>query len=442
MMYCRLIVALLIISFLGSCSIKKSINKNVNLNVQSDSLLNTAFVGFKIIDLDTKEVLEESNAANYFIPASNTKLLSMYSAIRTFGDSIPGWFIAEDHHTLYIEPNADPSFMHSDFKEQKLFDLLCNTNKKIVLILPSSANIGRFGAGWSWNSHLYNYAVERSVMPMYANLVRFAKRGNNFYAVPSFFTDSINNVKEEVDHNRFVRVERDEQSNSFVFSNNSNATHLVTGYTRQQNEELPFLLLRDTLVKRNPQADISLWKERPEGLQFKAFYTVPTDDLLGIMMKRSDNFIAEQILLMVGKYNTGEVSDYITIKNLRNTLFADVLDAGRWADGSGLSRNNLISPNEYINLLGQINTEGIRDRVIDILPAGNQGTLSGLYLGYEPNIAAKTGTLADHLGLSGYLKTKKNTNLAFSFLINNHRGNANDYRKKIEEVLIWYIENK
>lgn len=441
-MYCRLIITLFLISILGSCSIKKPVNKNISNNLLQDSLLNTAFVGFKIIDLDTKEVLDDINGTKYFIPASNTKLLSMYSAIRTFGDSIPGWFIAEDNNTLYIEPNADPSFMHSDFKEQKLFDLLCDTKKEIILILPNAANVGRFGAGWSWTSHQQNYSVERSVMPMYANLVHFTKGKNQFYAVPSFFTDSINRVNADVHQSKFLSVQREEQSNSFVFRNGNAGNNLATGYTNQKNEELPFLLLRDTLVKRNPSAIISLLKKRPDGLQFNAFYTVPTDDLLGIMMKRSDNFIAEQVLLMVGKYNTGEVSDFITINNLRSTLLVNVLDGGRWADGSGLSRNNLISPSEYIKLLELMDKDGIKGRVQKILPAGNQGTLEGLYLGYESNIAAKTGTLSDHLALSGYLKTKKNRNLAFSFLINNHRGNANDYRKKIEETLVWYIENK
>lgn len=445
----RLGIALVLATFLVSCSAyKKTVNNvashsdDIGANVAQDSLLNTAFVGFKIINLDTKEVLDDSNGAKYFMPASNTKLLSMYGAMRTFGDSIPGWFVAEDANTLYIEPNADPSFLHNDFKEQKLFDLLINTKKKICVILPESNNLGRFGAGWSWASYRENYAVERSVMPMYANLVRFTKDGDQYKANPSFFTDSIKNVSPAINQEKFTRVSRKESSNSFEFIKNASGNSWVTGYSNLQNEQLPFLLLQDTLLKRNPAASIALIEKRPAELHFKEFYTVPTDDLLGIMMKRSDNFLAEQILLMIGKYKTGVVSDFIAIRDLRNNLLVDVLEGGRWADGSGLSRNNLISPNEYIKLLERINTDGLKDRVVEILPAGNQGTLSGLYLGYEPNIAAKTGTLADHLGLSGYLKTKKNNNLAFSFLINNHRGNANDYRKKIEEILIWYINNK
>lgn len=435
------IVILFCLVIVSSCSIKKR-QQLVKSSIVTDSLLNTAFVGFKLVDLDNNEILVDYNSDKFFVPASNTKLLTMYGALKTFGDSIPGWFIAEDNQHIFIEPNGDPTFLHSDFKEQKLFDKLRTTEKKVILILPQRNNLNRFGTGWPWASYRENYSVERSVMPMYANLVRFVKNVDGFRAEPSFFTDSIRNLQEDVSKEQFTAVSRDEQSNSFTFRKGETANSWTTGYTGQRNNELPYLLLKDTLSKVNPTVEVTLANERPTGVLFKEFYTVPTDELLGIMMKRSDNFLAEQILIMVGKTKAGVVSDYLTIQDLRGSLFDGILEGSRWADGSGLSRSNLISPSEFIELLETMYREGNTDRVWEILPSGNQGTLKGLYTGYERNISAKTGTLSDHLGLSGYLKTNKNRKLAFSFLINNHRGSANDYRKKIEEILVSYIEDK
>src|SRR5690606_31536944 len=114
---------------------------------------------------------------------------------------------------------------------------------------------------------------------------------------------------------------------------------------------------------------------------------------------------------------------------------------GKWVDGSGLSRSNLISPDEFINLLQLIYNSKDFERVKKILPSGNEGTLEGFYKGYESNIDAKTGGLTDHISLTGYLKTKSVKNLAFSFLVNNIRDGRPVFRKKMEEVITRIIDH-
>ena len=404
---------------------------------ESDSLLQDVFVGFKIIDLESKKVIKEVNASKFFIPASNTKLLTMYTALKTFGDSIPGWTIAEDSQTIYIEPNGDPTFLHDDFANQKLFEKLKNTSKNIYVIIPKANNISRFGAGWSWSFYRENYALERCIMPIYGNLVKFYNTDKYIKAIPSFFTDSISNSS-NLDFGSLVRLEG---SNQFSFRKGAASKSILsTGFTSATNKNITFDLLKDTLSKVNRNVHIELMRDRPKQLIFKPYYTVSTDTLLAVMMKRSDNFLAEQILIMAGKNRIDAGSDYMAIQHFINNDLSTIIGKGRWADGSGLSRNNLISPNEFIALLEKIESDGLKNRVEKILPSGNQGTLRGLYLGYENSIQAKTGTLSDHLALSGYLKSKSNKSLAFSFLINNHRGNVGEYRKKIQKILTQYIE--
>jgi D-alanyl-D-alanine carboxypeptidase/D-alanyl-D-alanine-endopeptidase (penicillin-binding protein 4) len=74
------------------------------------------------------------------------------------------------------------------------------------------------------------------------------------------------------------------------------------------------------------------------------------------------------------------------------------------------------------------------------LPTGNEGTLSGLYTNYAGRIYAKTGTLSNHVALSGYLLTRKGKTLIFSVLVNAHQRSASEVRKTIEKFLTGLID--
>jgi D-alanyl-D-alanine carboxypeptidase/D-alanyl-D-alanine-endopeptidase (penicillin-binding protein 4) len=80
------------------------------------------------------------------------------------------------------------------------------------------------------------------------------------------------------------------------------------------------------------------------------------------------------------------------------------------------------------------------DRIKTIFATGNEGTLKGLYKNYEGNIFAKTGTLSNHVGLSGYLITKKGEELIFSVLVNHYTTSASNIRKSIEKMITQIIE--
>ncbi|MFX5793739.1 hypothetical protein ABTD98_21970, partial [Acinetobacter baumannii] len=71
-------------------------------------------------------------------------------------------------------------------------------------------------------------------------------------------------------------------------------------------------LLEDTL-NRVLHIASSLNKERSD---WKKLYSQPTDSLLSIMMHRSDNFFAEQTLLMSGYQIHGWLDDTRTIDTL------------------------------------------------------------------------------------------------------------------------------
>ncbi len=70
-----------------------------------------------------------------------------------------------------------------------------------------------------------------------------------------------------------------------------------------------------------------------------------------------------------------------------------------------------------------------------IFPTGGEGTLSSYYKSDSTFIYAKTGTLSGVVALSGFLYTKKNKQLIFSVLVNNHPASATAVRRAVEKFL-------
>ena len=133
----------------------------------------------------------------------------------------------------------------------------------------------------------------------------------------------------------------------------------------------------------------------------------------------------------LGKMNTG-----LMIDSMMKSALAGIPQKPTWVDGSGLSRYNLFTPEDFIWLLRQMKDEVGLERLKTILPAGNEGTLTGYYTDQPDHIFAKTGTLTGVVALSGYIITSKNKLLVFSILVNNHRASASEVRRAVEKFVI------
>ena len=173
----------------------------------------------------------------------------------------------------------------------------------------------------------------------------------------------------------------------------------------------------------------------------KIIKTVPTDSLLKIMMLRSDNFYAEQVLLMVSEQVLGKMDDAALIDSVTKTDFANLPQPMRWTDGSGLSRYNLNTPENYIAILKQMQTKFGEKRVKNIFEKGGEGTISDYYKNFPGQVYAKTGTLGGQVALSGFIFTKKNQKLYFSVLVGNHLSkSSSQVRKAVETYLTQAIK--
>jgi D-alanyl-D-alanine carboxypeptidase/D-alanyl-D-alanine-endopeptidase (penicillin-binding protein 4) len=192
-------------------------------------------------------------------------------------------------------------------------------------------------------------------------------------------------------------------------------------------------LLRDTLHR-----DIYPVKDFSESSVSRKRYVVrsrPLDSMLRPLMLRSDNFYAEQTLLMTARKITGRFSEGEATDQLLKTTFAGMPHRPRWADGSGLSRYNLFTPADFVWVLDRMRADFGLDRVQGIFPTPGTGTLRSYGPDLTGRIYAKTGTLSGVVALSGFVRTDSGRWLIFSMLVNNHRGSAADIRKQFEAYL-------
>lgn len=124
--YCFLCVV-----FFSACSVSSKITKDNSYFLFPDSISKNNQVGIAIYDAEAKTYLYRKDAEKYFIPSSNVKLFTLYAGMKYLGDSIAGLVYRESNDTIFIQPTADPTFLHEDFQTHPVLNFL--KTKKILL---------------------------------------------------------------------------------------------------------------------------------------------------------------------------------------------------------------------------------------------------------------------------------------------------------------------
>src|SRR5690606_26196989 len=118
-------VLALVISMLvwGGCASTKSFLQ-APLQKLEHPVWGRALVGISVYDLDKNKSVFAYQENRRFIPASNTKLLTTFAALKYLPDSIPGWFFRFEGDTVFLRPNGDPTTFHPSFDQNKLLQFL------------------------------------------------------------------------------------------------------------------------------------------------------------------------------------------------------------------------------------------------------------------------------------------------------------------------------
>jgi len=426
---------------LYSCTVSKQISKQANTILLNDTAISTGHIGISIYEPGSGRYWYNYNATKYFIPASNTKLFTLYAGMKYLGDSLVAARLKPTGSNVSVYPSGDPTFLNPEFQFQPLAKNLASF--KIIYINNNTWRSDALGNGWAWNDYSESYMAERSSFPIYNNLIDFSLK-NGAIDISSQAIEILSREKpgspiqfnpetKKVASDKFI-IERSYENNDFYIKD-ANSSFRKKSIPFKTDPEFIATLLKDTLKAE----DVTFFRSDAPGLSLSEVYTIhsqPSDSLFKPMMHRSDNFFAEQTLLMASNERLGYMSDDAIIDTLLRTDLKDVPQKPKWVDGSGLSRYNLFTPQSFVYILNKLKNEFGWDRVKNILPTGGIGTLSSYYKKEAGFIYAKTGTLSNNCSLSGYMITKKGKFLIFSVLANNYSTGATPVRKAVEQFLV------
>ncbi|HRE50919.1 MAG TPA: D-alanyl-D-alanine carboxypeptidase/D-alanyl-D-alanine-endopeptidase [Flavitalea sp.] len=403
-----------------------------------DPELSAAHIGISVYDVSSGKDIYNYQGDKFFVPASNTKIMTCYAAMKYLDSVVPGVRYYEDDTAVYLRPTGDPSLLHRDFMYQPVIEFLQRQTKKIYISDAGWKN-KPFGPGWAWDDYNDAYMTEKNALPVYGNTIRWvqermsntpggADSSVSVYSDPEIYW-KVKFMPDTADKGFSVMRDRDQN----IFS-------ITQGREKYKMAETPFVvngiqsaleLLRDTIGKDIFMAEAPLVLPS----EWQTISSCPIDSLLRPMMYRSDNFIAEQLLSVVSESQLGVMDDETIIEALLTKEFAGFARKPEWVDGSGLSRYNLFTPKSLVYLLNKMRTEFGMERIKTVFPSGGDGTLTGLYLKQRGALYAKTGTLSGVVALSGYLYAKDKKLLVFSVVVNNFNGKASVVRRKIERFI-------
>jgi D-alanyl-D-alanine carboxypeptidase/D-alanyl-D-alanine-endopeptidase (penicillin-binding protein 4) len=391
---------ILIVILLSSCGTTQKLRKEFN----KDHKENTSFKGFVLYNPLTKKKLINHNGKKYFTPASNTKLFTFYTIYKTLGDSIKGFEYYKTKDSLIIKGTADPSLFYKS-KNNRIIDFLKNS-KTPVFLIDATIDEPHYGSGWAWDDYTYYYMPEKSLFPIYGNVLSYSVSKDSILS-------NIQLLKNNISFSD-VSLKRETSENKFYAKKG-----------KKKKYEVPFITsneLTAQILSEDSDRKVVLIPNKKYDL--KPIYSMKKDSLLTNLMVDSDNFISEQLMLQVGYEVSGKYSVKEAIKYSLDNYLKDLQQTPRWVDGSGLSRYNLFAPNDMIHILKKMYSEIPQEKLFNYFQNDD-----------ESYVFAKSGSLSNNYNLSGYLVTKKGTMLIFSYMNNHFKESSSEIKKEIKKTL-------
>ena len=382
--------------------------------------------GFALYDLEKKKSVYEYRSGHYFTPASNTKIFTLFSCLALLGDSVPALKYTLGNDSLIFWGTGDPSFLYREvYDNGRVYDFL-NSSGRPLYFSEGNYHTTNFGSGWAWDDYNDYYSAERYAFPIYGNLLTMEWNLSKMVIQPPYFKNYVKVGSPEIKAKLIRRAE----ANEYTFHPGIVSKEFKAHVPFKVAGELNASLLSDTLRK------IVRVIQKPISVEAKTLYSLPVDSLYKVMMQESDNFIAEQLLLICSQLISDTLKPEIAIAHIKKNYLSDLTDEPQWVDGSGLSRYNLFTPRSIVQLWEKIYNRIPRERLFAILAIGGRsGTIKRWYSAEPPFIFGKTGSLSNNHCLSGYLITKKRKTLIFSFMNNNFTSSTNDIRSNMDKIL-------
>ncbi len=418
----------------------------------------------EIIDVNTGESIYENEATTHVIPASNAKLFSTATALSIMGvnyeyetrlltdDKNINDFIINGN--LYIQGLGNSLFSDNDLDDfvSELKKLNITEIKGDIIGDDSIWDNNYFRQDWI-EGEVANVSVPAvSALVLDRNLLTVNISGSS--KVKGRAIVSLNNENDFIEiRNSCTTVKRKGAPNAILNFTNGKFVLDVTGNIRRNvNTSLtvkiknPAIYTATVFYTKIKNAGITITGEPKEGVTVNTAVTIkksvlPMINVVNLVNKRSDNFLAECLFKSIGAYNsmkqgnafysTQAINQFINDQDIYN-------DEVEIVDGSGISRANNVTVKTMAQMLYNIykNTKIFDIYKNSLAISGLEGTLRRrMKNGYEGKFYGKTGTLNGVSSLTGYYESEEGryyiVSMVFQFSKKDH-----NYYKNIQDKII------
>ncbi len=443
--------------------------------------LSGATVGAHAIDLRTGEELLAVGADQRLIPASNMKLITSGAFLAVLGEDATFrtevWRSGDD--VLVIGSGdpalADPEMLADmglsvaeflDLWAQQIDDRLAGEAIDELLIDDRLFDQTRVHPSWPVDQLNRWYCAEVSALNFHTNVLNVHLAPGVAGGPPRITTEPATHWLKPRNMARTVKKGRNTAWVSRNLASNAMTLHGSVRWSTAEPVRVavhdPALLFGRLLAERLSD----LGRERPRVRRPGPSEFPPQDRLLLAVETSAEdaaercnvdshNLYAEALFKRLASEVTGSVGDWPTGVAVMRMILQEKLAGARAvgvatdaavADGSGMSRENRVTPRLMSRWLEAMTQESAADAFYESLPlAGSEGTLRKRFRKDSPDaeIRAKSGYLSGVSCLSGYVMGADNTPVAaFSVLVNDIPKNvAVSKAKALHERVVLAIED-
>ncbi|MCS6942389.1 MAG: D-alanyl-D-alanine carboxypeptidase/D-alanyl-D-alanine-endopeptidase [Geminocystis sp.] len=434
-----------------------------DLNREISSLLNTPerqkeSWGVVVERLDNRQNLYQLNPNKYFIPASNVKLFTTAAILLKEGENFaiktPIYLKTESEKTtLLIWGKGDPTIskLQLNIIANKLLQKGLKHLDELILVDDSNFAHNAVNHTWEFSDLFFSYSVPVNSLILGGNSVILTiKPSNPGEKVRIQWSDEIAGRQWQI-INEGVTVKEGEEYTLDVHPFQLEPVLVIRGNLPvSQGEDNWFLSIpkpaeyfRDSLISILSAKGIIVDRvtiNSTAQLDLKGydllleFQSPPLKELIRKTNQDSNNLYGEVLFKYVAK----------NYKNPRDSLEEILEEIGinkenyQLKDGSGLSRQNLVTPKSIVDLLAAMANSKYGDLFRESLAvSGISGTLKNRLR--EPmagKVVGKTGTLTGVAALSGYLHPQNYKDLVFSIIVNNSLEKSSDLRAIIDQIVV------
>ncbi len=471
MKYCLFFLVIGSLSLFGATK-EQLIQVQRGLDRILSEVLPKTHVGVEVLSVTSGLKLYEKNAHLLFVPASSLQIFTAAAALHLLGPDFcfetqllfDGSFEGNKlNGNLYLVGKGDPEFSVNDL-EMLVHEVRLRGIQQIAgdLVIDSTAfDQNTKGPGWMWDdissfgfSSVSPLTINHSCVNLWVRPgLRSTEAARLFVYPKTRQVKLINETETRSSLPSTVKVERllMMEKPAIVVKGTIPMNGEVQAYRIPIDS--PNLYAGEVLGRRLKQAGIIVEGKIRVGTASNTSKVLashasrPLSMLVQTMLKYSDNLYSDHFFKKMGQRATGTPGSWANGGAAVRSFFEKegIFDAAGLVmlDGSGLSRYNLVSPHQVIQLLAWMNQRSLYSaEFAAAFPiSGGEGILQNRLESLGAHLRAQAGHMQGVRSLCGYITTESGERLALAILINGFVESQSDFYKEIEDRICSFLRN-